>query len=97
MSQAPDSIAEAKREYDRRKKFAEDLKGLGKTDYEEIFRIVKEHQLEYSENSNGIFFDISQISSEVFSAIEQVVLRHQAQKRLENERLQELNTLGTQA
>ena len=38
-----------------KKQFLEDLKGLEKSSYEEIFRIIKDSEVEYTENSNGIF------------------------------------------
>ena len=53
-------------EYESRKKFLEDLKLLSKEEHEHIFSLLKAHTSDYSENSNGIFFDISKISEEIF-------------------------------
>lgn len=53
-------------DYETRKEFLEDLKLLNKTEQEEVFRIIKSSNTTYSENSNGIFFDISKIVPEVF-------------------------------
>ena len=48
-------------------KFLEDLKILNKVEQEELFRILKTTNSIYSENSNGIFFDISKLNDEVFN------------------------------
>ena len=53
-------------DYDRRKKFIEDLKKLVKSEQEEIFRILKRSKAEWSENSNGIFFDVMKVPSDTF-------------------------------
>ena len=54
-------------EYDERKQFIENLKKLVKSEQEEIFRILKRSRGEYSENSNGVFFDILKIEKETFN------------------------------
>ena len=59
------------REYDERKLFLEELKTLVKAEQEEIFRIIKAEKIEYSENSNGIFFDISSIPADIFEKMKQ--------------------------
>ena len=48
--------------YEQRKYFFENLKILVKSEYEEIFRILKKNNEEYTENSNGIFFDVMSVS-----------------------------------
>ncbi len=53
-------------EYEERKVLFEELKKLVTVEQEEIFRILKNNKCEYSENSNGVFFDVSKISKEVF-------------------------------
>lgn len=58
-------------EYDERKKVLEELKRLVKPEQEQIFRILKRHRMEYSENSNGIFFDLSRCSSTAFQEIQE--------------------------
>lgn len=56
-------------EYDQRKKFMEELKSLVKGEQEDIYRILKESRAEYSENSNGVFFDICKLPAETFEAM----------------------------
>jgi len=53
-------------EYEERKRFLEDLKLLSKTEHEHIFSLLKEDSIDFSENSNGVFFDVSKINNEVF-------------------------------
>ena len=57
--------------YEKRKQFLEDLKKLVKSEQEEIFRIIKKSKVEYSENSNGIFFDVLKLSNDTFRKIEE--------------------------
>jgi hypothetical protein len=53
-------------EYDERKKFLDDVKTLSKPEMEELYRIIKKSKAEYSENSNGVFFDLCKLPAEVF-------------------------------
>lgn len=57
-------------EYERRKVFLENLKGLTKTEYIEIVRILKKHSAEYSENLNGVFFNCCHLSQIVFDDLD---------------------------
>lgn len=83
-------------EYEQRKLFLEDLKTLTKDEYEEIFRIIKRNQVEYSENSNGIFFDLVGVSSEVFELLENFMELCKTQRKAEIVRTQEMETLREQ-
>jgi hypothetical protein len=56
-------------EYEDRKSFLERLPGLVKDEFEEIFRIVKQSGIPWSENSNGIFFDINALPNDVFEKL----------------------------
>lgn len=53
-------------EYDQRKFFADEVKLLTVNEMEEIYKILKARKAEYSENSNGIFFDVSKLPAETF-------------------------------
>lgn len=57
-------------EYDRRKLFADEVKLLTRNEMEEIYKILKAQKAEYSENSNGVFFDVSKLPAELFSELE---------------------------
>ncbi len=56
--------------YTERAQFAERLAQLSKSEYEEIFRILKRNNEQWSENSNGIFFDINGISEGTFEKLQ---------------------------
>jgi hypothetical protein len=83
-------------EYETRKKFLEELKGLVKEEQEHIFRIIKYHNIEFSENNNGVFFDVCTLSNSVFNKIsEYMMLCRQnrdnfAEREQEKERLLKL-------
>ena len=54
-------------DYEIRKQFLENLKILNKSEKEEIFRILTETKGVFTENSNGIFFDVSKLSKDTFN------------------------------
>jgi hypothetical protein len=53
-------------DYELRKHFLDNLKILNKSEKEEIFRILTSTKSNFTENSNGIFFDISKLSKDTF-------------------------------
>jgi hypothetical protein len=57
-------------EYERRKLFLEGLKGLTKAENIEIVRLLQKHEVSYSENLNGVFFNVGLLSQEAFDALE---------------------------
>jgi hypothetical protein len=61
-------------EYDQRKLFADEVKLLTTNEMEEVYRILKAQQAEYSENSNGVFFDVSKLPAETFSKLQKFML-----------------------
>ena len=60
-------------DYDSRKQLLEDLKMLNKSEQEEVFRILKLNDGIYSENSNGIFFDLTKLTNDLFEKLLQFV------------------------
>lgn len=57
-------------EYDQRKRIWEAIKGLVKSEQEEIFRILLRNKVEFTENTNGVFFDVGRIDKQVLEQIE---------------------------
>ena len=55
----------ASKETGRRKKLSEKIELLGSIEHGEIFRKLKMRHLGYTQNSNGIFFDITEVPGEV--------------------------------
>ncbi len=61
------------KEYETRKLFLEELKTLTRAEQEEIYRILYRARAEYSENSNGIFFDVCKIPAEIFEQMQKFI------------------------
>lgn len=88
-------------EYEERKRCLEELKKLVKSEQEQIFIILKRFQVEYSENSNGVFFDLARISNRAFTEIQKFLTFCQANRteferrdrEMENSRLNLGDTL----
>jgi hypothetical protein len=59
------------KEYEERKQFLEDIKRLVKSEQEALFRILKAEKADYTENSNGIFFDVSKLSTPLFQKLKE--------------------------
>ena len=57
--------------YDERKKVFENIKVLVKPEQDEVFRIIRKTKENYTENSNGIFFDLSTVSDDTFIQIKE--------------------------
>ena len=88
-------IPDLKRAYERRKQFLDDTKTLEKEEYHEIFRILKKNEVEYSENSNGIFFDINTVSDEIFEKLIAFMELCKTQRSDEKKRNAEMETIRT--
>lgn len=58
------------KEYERRRLFLDALKKLHTSEYIDIVKILKQENVEYSENSNGIFFDIAKLNQSTFNVLE---------------------------
>jgi hypothetical protein len=56
-------------DYDRRKEFCKDISLLSRPELEELYRILRREGGEFSENSNGIFFDVSSLPTNIFEAL----------------------------
>lgn len=56
-------------EYDRRKQFLQEITSLTNAELVEIVRILKKHNFQYSENSNGVFFNIAVVPQELFEEL----------------------------
>ncbi len=82
-----------KSDYEQRKQYLEELKQLTKDEYIEIFRILKNHNVEFSENSNGIFFDLNSVSSETFQDLSKFMKLCKTQRTNEATRVNELDSL----
>lgn len=81
--------------YEQRRTLHEHLKQLVKSEYEQVFRILKKNNEPYTENSNGIFFDIMAITQptliEMFHYMEFCI----ENRRQEQARVSEMASLTT--
>ena len=80
-------------EYDERKSFLDDLKLLTKDEYGEMYRILKRNQVELSENSNGIFFDMISLTTETFGEIKVFMELCKSQRKDESARVKTMDNL----
>lgn len=79
-------------DYDQRKHVLDDIKnqGLTKEEFEELFRIIKRNNIEYSENSNGVFFDLNIIPDTVIEKIITFLQFCKEQRKSEEVRVHDL-------
>ncbi len=70
--------------YDERKQFLDNMGILSRSELEEIFRIIRRHNDIYSENTNGIFFDVSALRSDTFNKLKEF-MNYCLQNRSEQE------------
>lgn len=88
------SINLTNEEYDQRKQCLEELKKLVRSEQEQIFLILKKHKVEYSENSNGIFFDMCRVPNEAFTEIQKFLVFCQANRTEFEARDREISRLN---
>ena len=82
--------------YEERRQIFDTIKALAKPEQEAIFRIIRKTKESYTENSNGIFFDLSIISEESIVQIKEY-LHFCLKTRQEHEtRLKELENIRIQ-
>lgn len=77
-------------EYDQRKFFLEDIKNLTKDECKEMYRILKKNNVSVSENSNGVFFDLVILTSEIFKELETFMSLCKTQHNDESARVKEM-------
>ena len=85
----------AQDEYERRKQFLEGIRSLTKAEHIEIIRILKNHEAEYSENTNGVFFNVCTLEKPVFDALELFLNFTQKNRVNLEDREMYLSTLST--
>lgn len=82
--------------YEDRKRLHENLRHLVKSEHEQIFRILKKYNETYTENSNGIFFDITTISEDTFQDMLKFMEFCLENRRQEQSRIHEMAELTTE-
>ena len=56
-------------DYEKRKEFCKEMNSLSRPELEELYRILRREGGDFSENSNGIFFDVAALPAPVFDAL----------------------------
>lgn len=79
-------------EYEERKRVLQELSRLVKSEQEQIFLILKRYKQEFSENSNGVFFDLSRIPKEPFEEIKKFLTFCQTNRSDFEERDRQMET-----
>jgi hypothetical protein len=82
--------------YNERKKIFDTIQTLVQPEQEEIFRIIHQLNVQYSENSNGIFFDLSALSDQAFHQIKEYINFCLTTRKEHEARLKELETIRIQ-
>ena len=82
--------------YEERKKVFENIKILVTPEQEQIFRIIRKTKENYTENSNGIFFDLSTVSDDTFNQIKEYIAFCLKTRQEDANRLKELETIRIQ-
>lgn len=81
------------KEYERRKLFLSALKKLHTSEYIDILRILKQEQVDFSENTNGVFFDIASLEQKTFDVLEKYMNFVNTNRKSLAEREQQINKL----
>jgi hypothetical protein len=82
--------------YEKRRSLFENLKILVKAEYEEVFRILKRNKEDWTENSNGIFFDMAAIKDVTLENLSEYMTFCLENRKAEERRATQLATLGTE-
>jgi len=82
--------------HEERKHIFDTIKALVKPEQEEIFRIIRKLKVPYSENSNGIFFDLSSLSDSDFEKLKEYIQYCLKTRQEHEDRLKELETIRIQ-
>jgi hypothetical protein len=83
-------------DYERRKELSKDIGALSRPELEELYRILRREGGEFSENSNGIFFDVLALPVNVFEAIWKFINFCKSNAKSLEERSKLINTLSSE-
>ena len=58
-------------EYELRKALLTEITRISRIEHLEIYRILKDSETEYSENHNGVFFDVCKLPAETYTKMKE--------------------------
>lgn len=79
--------------YEERKQFLEQLGVLSRSEMEEVFRIIKRHNDIFSENTNGIFFNVAELREETFLRLNEFMHFCMKNREEQNARVEEMKSI----
>lgn len=82
--------------YEKRRTLFENLKILVKAEYEEVFRILKRNREDWTENSNGIFFDMAAVKEQTMDQLTEYMSFCLENRRADERRATQMATLGSE-
>ena len=81
------------KEYEDRKLFLEQLSILSRAEQEEIFRIIRRYNDAFSENKNGIFFNVSILKQDTFNKLKEFMGYCVENRNEQDQRMNEMNSI----
>ena len=57
----------------KKKNILENIRELNSFEHQEIFKIVRKHNIKYSENSNGVFINMNKLSKRTINEIDKFI------------------------
>ncbi len=82
--------------YEERREFHTNMSILVKSEYEELYRILKLSEESFSENSNGIFFDIMSLSDATFEKMNNYMNFCMETRKNQHERIEQLKNISNE-
>jgi len=79
--------------YEQRKKFFDNINLLVKSEQIDMFKILKNSGDSFTENSNGIFFDVMALSDETFNKMESFMKFVLTTRQEDQERMKKLHDI----
>ncbi len=82
--------------YEERKHFLDNMNILSRSELEEIFRMIRRNNDIYSENTNGIFFDVSALRQDTFIRLKEYMNYCLENRNEQEHRNSEMNTIRSE-
>ncbi len=83
----------SQKEYEERKLFLEQLSILSRAEQEEIFRIIRRSADAYSENKNGIFFNVCILKQDTFNRLKEFMSYCIENRNEQDQRTHEMDSI----
>ena len=79
--------------YNIKKRILLNIKKMNKNEYIQIFKIIKEYNIDYTENVNGIFINLNYIDKKIIIKINNFINFIISKNKELNEKEKEMNTI----